>query len=1204
MAATQYNATVQKAYIAYYGRPADPSGLAYWTDKLAAAKGNLSEIIQAFGSSAEATSLFGSKTNLAAVETLYQQIFGRGADSEGLIYYSGELQAGRMTLVNVAQRIIDGAKGGDVAIVSNRLVAAQSFTDSLNTGPEILAYQGDAAAASARTWLSSVSSTAGSLTTATAAIDATISTIIANYGGGSSGGSTFTLTTSSRDIYNGTSGNNDVSGLFSSDDTKNTADATDTIFDAYKTDSDTFTVTTDDDVDDNNGYTLPSLTNIENLVVKVDATTTPAGTGTTFELDVTDAVGVKSISVDVVRAVSGITQATITGIDDGVTVSTGTKLKVIDVTSKDEGEDINVNASSVGTEGSPVEITIGGNAGVVGDNVITAAGHADVTTDSDGAVTVTANKSLVLDASAAAVVIATAKDGALEVDAAAAVSASLTASGNVTVTDGGDGALEINSTSGNVTVDDANSTETNISADGDVSFDGANSGDMTITSGGDVTVGANTASEATDVSISATGAVDYTGTVGNGDITITAGDEVTLTSDHTSVTVASIGSSTLDIDSAESLSVSGNGDDAEYDVTEMSALESITATGKNDVTLVLDSADISGNKLTIKDESSGSLTVELDTAGSVDMRGSDLIDSLAINDDFAGETLSLRSGQSLTVATSQGNTEFEIGTASAVAKNTVTLVLNDGSRDANVVDLDGVAVTNARTITIDASGDLAAGSLANPSTITDFDASAAKANVTIKAGANGVKLDDSFDVGTGTLTITSSGAVDLQDTVITASIVDASAVTGKVSATDLSAEAQIVKTGTGNDSLEYDGGVAGSFTVESGAGNDTLKVDGVDYSNLSVSLNLGDGTADTLVLQTGTVLSKGTTGSVTLAGVEVIRAEANATVDAALLTGQTYAMHSGNGTTAATVTLTAAVASSASTLDFTKLVASTETATKFTGATFKVDASANTSAITIQGMTKVANSIEGSAAKGDSLVGGDLNDTFTYDNSNLLFADKAMLDTVVGGAGTADTITVTAGNIAATDSWANISGVERFTGGGASLAFGATAETAGLKTFVVTMAADTTISTAAYTTTATSITASGAFAATITTGAGGGSVTVAVDDEHVITGGSGADTITVGTATGTAGQVVSSGAGNDSVTTGGGDDDVSAGDGNDSINGRGGDDTLSGGANDDTFTFTVGDVAATNNLADADEVDGGTGNDTIRIVGEDTMRMM
>ncbi|NBO46906.1 MAG: hypothetical protein EBU85_07885, partial [Actinobacteria bacterium] len=412
----------------------------------------------------------------------------------------------------------------------------------------------------------------------------------------------------------------------------------------------------------------------------------------------------------------------------------------------------------------------------------------------------------------------------------------------------------------------------------------------------------------------------------------------------------------------------------------------------------------------------------------------------------------------------------------------------------------------------------------------------------------------------GSLTVKSSGAVNLSGVTLTAGTFDASAVTGKVTATTLTSAAQIVKTGSAGDALTYTG--AGSITVESGAGNDTVTLDDATYSGNSVSINLGDGTADTLVLDgagTGTLLIAGSTGKVTLAGIENIRVTTGtvAQIDASQLSGQAYTLQGGDGTTSANVTLGAKVSSSATSLDFTKLVASTDVATKFTGSTLAVDASANTSAITILGMTKVANSITGSAAKGDSLVGGELNDTFTYSNSSLLFADKAMLDTIVGGAGNDDLLTVTAGNIAATDSFANLSSVEKFSGGGASLVFGATAETAGLKTFTVTMAAATTISTGAYTTTATSITANGAFAATITASAAGSTITASGNAAHVITGGAGADSVTVA---GTTGSKVSTAGGNDTITGGTGADSINAGDGDDAITGAGGADTLIGGA--------------------------------------------
>ena len=85
--ATAYTDQVQKVYIAYYGRAADPVGLAYWAAKVET--DGLDGIMASFGASAEATTLYGSLTNTAKVNALYQQSFGRDADFAGLMYYAG-----------------------------------------------------------------------------------------------------------------------------------------------------------------------------------------------------------------------------------------------------------------------------------------------------------------------------------------------------------------------------------------------------------------------------------------------------------------------------------------------------------------------------------------------------------------------------------------------------------------------------------------------------------------------------------------------------------------------------------------------------------------------------------------------------------------------------------------------------------------------------------------------------------------------------------------------------------------------------------------------------------------------------------------------------------------------------------------------------------------------------------------------------------
>ncbi|MGT2493938.1 hypothetical protein ACU4GD_34210 [Cupriavidus basilensis] len=73
MAASAYYDQVQKVYIAYYGRPADPVGLEHWSTKLDLAGGNLNAIIDAFGNSAESNALYGNQSYAAKVNAIFQQ---------------------------------------------------------------------------------------------------------------------------------------------------------------------------------------------------------------------------------------------------------------------------------------------------------------------------------------------------------------------------------------------------------------------------------------------------------------------------------------------------------------------------------------------------------------------------------------------------------------------------------------------------------------------------------------------------------------------------------------------------------------------------------------------------------------------------------------------------------------------------------------------------------------------------------------------------------------------------------------------------------------------------------------------------------------------------------------------------------------------------------------------------------------------------
>lgn len=119
---------VLEVYVAYYGRPADHDGLAYWSNRMTAEGGNLSSIIQSFGESPEFTKRYGNRSPEELVAGIYQQLFGRAPDLAGLQYYTNELSTGRRSLQSIALDVKSGAQGTDAIIASQRLAAARHFT--------------------------------------------------------------------------------------------------------------------------------------------------------------------------------------------------------------------------------------------------------------------------------------------------------------------------------------------------------------------------------------------------------------------------------------------------------------------------------------------------------------------------------------------------------------------------------------------------------------------------------------------------------------------------------------------------------------------------------------------------------------------------------------------------------------------------------------------------------------------------------------------------------------------------------------------------------------------------------------------------------------------------------------------------------------------------------------------------------------------
>ncbi|PWV72643.1 DUF4214 domain-containing protein [Halomonas sp. A11-A] len=145
--ATQANLELaQTLYVAYYGRPADAAGQAFWAEQIE--NNGVAAVVNAFGTSEEFDARFGDLTNQELINNLYQQMFARDAEEEGLNFYLGLLESGEKSLAQIALSIFDGAQNEDAVALQNKVAVAQLFTDLAGD-----AYAGNDAANAARDFL-------------------------------------------------------------------------------------------------------------------------------------------------------------------------------------------------------------------------------------------------------------------------------------------------------------------------------------------------------------------------------------------------------------------------------------------------------------------------------------------------------------------------------------------------------------------------------------------------------------------------------------------------------------------------------------------------------------------------------------------------------------------------------------------------------------------------------------------------------------------------------------------------------------------------------------------------------------------------------------------------------------------------------------------------------------------------------------------
>lgn len=147
------NENVTKLYIATFKRAPDSVGLDYWVNSSGL---SLEEVAKSFFDQSETKILYpNSISTTSFINSVYNNLFNRSPDNDGLTYWQEELDSGRILRSSFIQAVIEGALdtslSNDAAILNNKTevglffvsekqtdvneakIAIQNVTDSINS---------------------------------------------------------------------------------------------------------------------------------------------------------------------------------------------------------------------------------------------------------------------------------------------------------------------------------------------------------------------------------------------------------------------------------------------------------------------------------------------------------------------------------------------------------------------------------------------------------------------------------------------------------------------------------------------------------------------------------------------------------------------------------------------------------------------------------------------------------------------------------------------------------------------------------------------------------------------------------------------------------------------------------------------------------------------------------------------------------------
>jgi S-layer protein len=812
---------LQKLYVAYFSRPADVNGLAYWDAKLADGSATLASIGAQFATSAEYKAAYAGKNNDQIVNTVYNNLFGHNADLPGLQYWSLLLANGVMTIDNVVTKISEGALTTDKDAFTAKVSAATSFTTALNTTELLLGYNGTAANNLAIAYLAGVTNQA-TLDTALAGLTATVTNVAAV--GNTVVGSTYVLTTG-QDTFTGTAGNDTFNaGLadsLSAFDSLNGGNGTDTLTAMSATTAlasgmtvkgiETANISTT-----GAGYTANTSgwTDLTSLTISDTAAGAIAVTAATTTATVIGGTGASSVRLDG----GGLTTKVTTGagaVDIGKTgavINALTGVTVVGGTTVD----ISNNKTAAANAGDGTTLTTVSLSGNTGAAVIKGAAVTSVTTAS------TSQNLTITNSAAHALTLGLNAVTGGTIDDATATSLAVTNSGGdssgITLTAAKATGITLATSGKKLTVDTLTAALTKTVG---ISGDAA------------VKITANTFDSAAVVTSTATAGVTLTQELGTGQQFVgtasSGADTIAVGATKTAITTGA-GNDTVTFSTA-AVGTGGSiaGGDGTGDTLSMTAANAATASSTTTLGAAFVASVTGFEKLVLT--TLGSNTVDVSKlggfadvsvgAGTVTFDGMATGGTLRLTAASGTKTVNATTAttaaadDSITVIASTATTATDFGTVVANSMETVNITsTNSASTPAGDIS-HTLALTDTVAKTVVVSGNAGLVFTNTNTTITSVNASTMTGTGTT-AAANAKGLTWVAGVLASASTVTGSGGVDSIDMSATSKAVTLDGGAGGKAA----AAGDTLKGGSGNDTITFSG--LGNATLWGNDGNDTI----------------------------------------------------------------------------------------------------------------------------------------------------------------------------------------------------------------------------------------------------------------------------------------------------------------------------------------------------------------------------------------------